>query len=62
MSKLSQKILVILEQKLVQTGLVSVSNRFFWFQVYKTEPVSFLKILINLISFFHGSVFSIIFF
>jgi hypothetical protein len=34
---------------------------FFWFQAYKTktEPVGFFKILIG---FFHGSVFSIIFF
>jgi hypothetical protein len=33
--------------------------RFFWFQAYKTEtePVCFFKILIGLISFFHGSVF-----
>jgi hypothetical protein len=37
------------------------SIRFFRFQTYKikTEPVSFFKILIN---FFHGSVFSVIFF
>jgi hypothetical protein len=38
-------------------GLGSV--RFFWFQAYKTEPVSFFKILI---SFFYDLVFSIIFF
>ena len=38
-------------------GLGSV--RFFWFQAYKTEPVSFFKILIG---FFHSSVFSVIFF
>jgi hypothetical protein len=37
---------------------------FFRFQVYKTEtePVGFFKILIGLIGFFHGSVFSVIFF
>jgi len=36
-------------------------GRFFQFQAYKTEtkPISFFKILIG---FFHGSVFSIIFF
>jgi hypothetical protein len=33
--------------------------QFFWFQVYKTEQVSFLKILID---FFHDSVFLVIFF
>jgi hypothetical protein len=33
--------------------------RFFRFQAYKTEPVSFFKILIG---FFHGSVFLVIFF
>jgi len=32
---------------------------FFRFQTYKTEPVGFFKILIG---FFHGSVFSVIFF
>jgi hypothetical protein len=42
--------------------LVYVSVWFFWFQVCKTEPVGFLKILISLIIFFHGSVFSAIFF
>jgi hypothetical protein len=35
------------------------SIQFFRFQVYKTKPVSFFKILIG---FFHGSVFSVIFF
>jgi hypothetical protein len=42
-----------------QFGFGSV--QFFWFQAYKTEtePVGFFKILIG---FFHGSVFSVIFF
>ena len=38
------------------------SVRFFQFQAYKIEPVGFLKILISLIGFSHGLVFSIIFF
>jgi hypothetical protein len=44
------------------SGLGSV--RFFQFQTYKTEtePVGFFKILIGLIDFFHGLVFSVIFF
>jgi hypothetical protein len=44
------------------SGLGSVL--FFQFQAYKTEiePVGFFKILIGLIVFFHGSVFSVIFF
>jgi len=54
-----------LGQKPVQTGLarfLSVSVRFFWFFVYKTEPAGFFKNLIGLIGFFFGSVFSVIFF
>jgi hypothetical protein len=40
------------------------SVRFFWFFAYKTEtePAGFFKNLIGLISFFFGSVFSVIFF
>jgi len=39
------------------------SVRFIRFQAYKTKtkPVSFFKILIGLIGFFHGSVFSVFF-
>ena len=44
---------------LVLLGLGSI--RFFQFQVFKTEPVSFLKILIGLICFFYSLIFSIIF-
>jgi type IV secretory pathway VirB6-like protein len=40
------------------------SVQFFQFQAYKTKtkPIGFFKILIDLISFFHGLIFSIIFF
>ena len=34
----------------------------FQFQAYKIKPVGFLKILISLISFFHDSIFLVIFF
>jgi hypothetical protein len=46
----------------VFSGLGSV--RFFQFQAYKTETesVGFFKILIDLIDFFYGLVFSVIFF
>jgi len=44
------------------SGFLSVSVRFFWFFVYKTEPAGFFKNLIGLIGFFFGSVFSVIFF
>ena len=39
------------------------SVQFFQFQAYKTKtkPIGFFKILIDLISFFHGLIFSIIF-
>ena len=45
----------VLAQFFFSLGLI----RFFRFQAYKTEtePVHFFKILIGLISFFHGSVF-----
>jgi hypothetical protein len=65
--------LIFLEQKPVQTGLARFfpawlgffgldSVWFFRFHACKTEPVGFFKILIGLIDFFHGSVFSVIFF
>jgi hypothetical protein len=40
------------------------SVKFFWFQAYQTkiEQVGFLKILIGLISFCYGLIFSVIFF
>jgi len=41
------------------SGFLSVSVRFFRFFAYKTEPAGFFK---NLIGFFFGSVFSVIFF
>ena len=62
------------EKKPVQTGLARFwldffrfgfgSVRFFRFQAYKTEtePISFFKILIGLIDFFHGSIISVIVF
>jgi len=34
------------------SGFLSVSVRFFWFFVYKTEPAGFFKNLIGLIGFF----------
>jgi hypothetical protein len=53
--------LIIFEQK---PGFFGLTRFFFQFQAYKTDtkPVGFLNIIIGLIGFFYGSVFSVIFF